>query len=189
MSIASPKLRHPSNRARPGRAGVATLAALLVAACASEPAYAPPTDDEARAAYVRAIRADWIESPPPQPPEGPTAVVPGDTPTEAGRKVGSVMEYESEMNTRAAAPGRIQRFDRIALGECGWAGIDADDIQAAGRGRVEGIGEGYRCAYEVFFDTPTRGRVSAEGAGYFFQREGSYDFGEIEQATFEEVEP
>ena len=170
-------------------AGLPALAALLLAACASEPAYPPPTEDEARAAYVRAIRADWIESPPPQPPEGPTAVVPGDAPAEAGRKVGSVLEYESEMNTRAAAPGRIQRFDTIALGECEWSGIDADDIQPAGRGRVEGIGEGYRCAYEVFFDTPTRGRVSAEGAGYFFQRDGSYDFGEIEQATFEPVEP
>lgn len=177
------------NGAHTRRAGWAALAALLAGACASEPTYAPPTEDEARAAYVRAIRADWIDSPPPRPPEGRTSIAPGDTPSEAGRIVGSVMEYESEMNTRATARSSLESFDRLALGECEWGGIDADDIQPAGRGRVEGIGDGYRCAYEVFHDTATRGLVSAEGAGYFFQRDGGYDFGEVEQATFEPVEP
>ena len=163
-----------------------SLALLLVTACTSEPSYPPPTPDEARAAYVGAIRADWIDSPPPQPPQGPTAIVPGDTPASAGRKAASVLDYESDMNSRAIARTSLESFAKLALGTCEWTSIDASDVKLPARDRVEGVADhGYLCAYEVSHDTATRGRVSAKGSGYFFHHEGSYDFAKIEEANFE----
>ena len=163
------------------------LATLIVGACASEPAYPPPTAGEARQAFVRALRADRIETPLPQPPRQPTAIVPGDTPGEAGRKAASVLEYESEVNSRAIAHVLLASLTSLTLGDCRWTAIDADDVKRVSRPRLDGIAEGYRCAYEAFHHSQERGRVSAEGAGYFFQRDGRYDFAEIEQATFEPV--
>ena len=166
-------------------AGRAALAALLVTACASEPAFAPPTEDEARAAYIRAIRADLIDTPAQRTPAESSAIIPGDTPAEAGRKAGGVLSSEAERNDRAMAQRNIESLGRITLGECEWAAIDPDDIRPYGRERVEGVAQGYRCEYEVFHNTEQRGLVSARGTGYFFHRDGSYDFGQIEQATFE----
>ena len=175
-------------RRRPRAAACAALVISLVTACTSEPTYPPPTADEARAAYVGAIRADWVESPPPQPPQGPTAIVPGDTPGSAGRKAATVLDYESDMNSRAIARGQLQSFAKLVLGECEWTGIDPSDVDLPARDRVEGIADdGYLCGYEVFHDTASRGRVSAKGSGYFFHHEGSYDFARIEEANFEPV--
>lgn len=166
----------------------AVAASLLAAGCASEPAYPPPTGDEAREAYVRAIRADWIDRPAPQPPQGETALVPGDSPDEAGRKVFGVLDYESEMNTRAMAPGLIASLDKVVLGQCEWGGLDAADVKHFARHRIEGaVSEGYGCDYRVFHQTESRGLVSAAGEGYFFHRDGSYDFAKVDEESFEEV--
>src|SRR5688572_13055637 len=154
-------------------AGRALLAALFVTACASEPAYAPPTDDEARTAYVRAIRADLIDTPARRTPAGSTAIVPGDSPAEAGGKAAGVLSSEAERNDRAMAQRNIDSLQRLTLGDCEWASVDADDIRPYGRERAEGVAKGYRCDYEVFHNTEQRGLVSASGTGYFFHRDGS----------------
>jgi hypothetical protein len=164
------------------------LAALLLAGCgaASKPTHPAPTEEEATLAYAHAISADWIDSPPPEPPEGPTAVAPGDTPGEAGRKVGSTMAYASDMETRAMAPGLIESLRKVTVGDCEWTAVDAAKVKAYSAHRVEAEAtDGYLCAYEVFHDTKARGLVSAKGSGYFYRHEESWDFAQIDQANFE----
>jgi hypothetical protein len=153
------------------------LPLLLLAGCGSDPAYPPPTADEAKAAYARAIRADLIDSPPQRTFAGPAAIVPGDTPRSALAKTGGVLNQEAELGDRAIAPGRLASLDKVTVGECAWGSIDPATVRPYGRGRVEGqVGEGFSCDFEVFHDTDTRGLVSARGTGFFFHREGSYDF-------------
>jgi hypothetical protein len=162
------------------------VAFLFLAGCGADPAYPPPVDIEARAAYIRAIRADLIESPPRHTVEGPTNLAPGDTPGAAGRKVGSVWLTEGERNARLDAQRRIASLMRIVVGECSWGSVDPDDVRPTGRDRVEGkVDAGYSCEYEVFHNTATRGQVSAKGRGFFFQRDGSFDFAGSEEGTFE----
>lgn len=161
---------------------------VLLAACGSDPAYPPPTNEEARAAYVRAIRADLIDAPPERRIESPTRLEPGDSPEEAGRKVGSVLLAESEQTSRLEAPRRIAGLSKISVGECSWGSIDPDDIKPHGRERVEGkVSDGYSCDYEVFHNSDVRGLVSAKGTGFFFHRDGSYDFAGSEVSSFERV--
>lgn len=165
------------------------LPALFLAGCGSDPAYPPPTDAEARAAYARSIQADLIDSPPRHTAEGVSGPQPGDTPTEAGRKVGTIMLSESERSARLDAPRLLASLDKVTVGNCSWGSIDPDDIKPHGRARVEGkVEDGYTCEYEVFHDTETRGPVSAKGTAYFFHRDGSYDFAGVEVDSFEPVE-
>jgi hypothetical protein len=164
------------------------LPLLLLPACGSEPTYPPPTNAEAKAAYVRAIRADLIEAPPKYTVEGPANLEAGDSPNEAGRKVGSVLLAESERSARLEARKSIASLTKVTVGECTWGSIEPDDIKPHGRDRVEGkVEDGYSCAYEVFHNTDTRGPVSASGTGFFFHRDGSYDFAGSEEGSFAPV--
>jgi hypothetical protein len=162
-------------------------AAALVGACASEPGYAPPTETEARGAYVRALRADWVDSPPPQRPSQPTAIGPGDAPADAAGKAARALAYESAVESRAIARSQLSSLASLRLGACNWSDIDAGEVKPVAGARLAGVVEGYRCAYRVVHDSAQRGRVGAEGTGYFFQRAGTYDFAEIDQAAFEPV--
>src|SRR5687767_6345301 len=108
------------------------LPLLLLAACGSEPAYPPPTNGEAKAAYVRAIHADLIEAPPKHAIDGPANLEPGDSPNEAGRKVGSVLLAESERNARLEARKRIASLTKVTVGECAWGSIDPGDVERHG---------------------------------------------------------
>ena len=165
------------------------LPLLLVAGCGSDPAYPPPTDAEARAAYARAIQADLIDSPPRHTAEGVSGPEPGDTPAEAGHKVGTILLTESERTARLDAPRLLASLDKVTVGNCSWGSIDPIDIKSHGRARVEGqVEDGYTCDYEVFHDTETRGPVSAKGTAYFFHRDGSYDFAGVEVESFAPVE-
>ena len=163
------------------------LLPLLATACSSEPMYAPPTNSEAQSAYIRAIRADLIESPPRHPAETPAAAD-AERPDQYAARMGRSFAAEAENSSRSNARSRIQSLDRVNVGDCSWGSIDSDDVRPGGRQRVEGAAtEGYSCSYEVFHNSPVRGPVSARGTGYFFHREGSYDFGSVEEASFEEV--
>ena len=175
-----------TSTARPTLWGAVAIVPLLwLTACGSDPAYPPPTDSEALAAYARAIRADLIDSPPEHSADGPTRLEPGDSPDEAGRKVGSALLQESERTARLDAPRILASLSAVTVGECEWDSIDPDEIRPHGRTRVEGkIADGYRCSYQVIHDTAARGRVSASGTGYFFQRDGSYDFAGVEEDSF-----
>lgn len=166
------------------------LAALLLAACgpASKPTHPAPTEEEATLAYAHAISADWIDSPPPEAPEGSSAPEPGDTPGEAGRKVGGAMAYASDMETRAMAPRLIESLRKVTVADCEWTAVNAAKVEAYATHRVEAEAtDGYLCNYEVFHDVKARGPVSAKGKGYFYRHEDVWDFGQIEQASFEPV--
>ena len=168
-------------------ASAALALSALAAACAPEPAYAPPTDEEAAAAVARAVRADLIDAPPRRTVSGPTAIEPGDTPSSAGRKAGGVLGQEAERSDRLAAASRIASLRWVRVSDCRWGRVDAGAVRPYGRDRAEGVGRGWRCAYEEAHDTPTRGLVSAKGQGYFFHREDAYDFGGIEAGSYERV--
>jgi hypothetical protein len=102
--------------------------------------------------------------------------------------VGRVLLAESERSARLEAQKTIASLSRVSVGACAWGPIDPDDVKPSGRARVEGaVRDGYRCAYEVFHNTQTRGRVSAKGTGFFFHRAGSYDFAASEEANFAPV--
>lgn len=167
------------------------LAALLLAACAaaSKATYPPPGDEEAGAAYLHALTADWIESPAPEPPEAASAVGPGDTSGEAGRKVVGTMAYASEMETRAITQRKVGTLRKVTVHDCDWTSVDGKKVKAHSSKRVEAEAtDGYRCAYEVFHETGSRGLVSAKGTGYFYMHEGGWDFAEIDEARFAPVQ-
>jgi hypothetical protein len=163
------------------------MTALLAACGGSEPACPPPTDDEARAAYVRAIRADFIDSPQRHEQVDPGALANGSA-ADVPETMGKSFNAESENSARLNAQQRIDSLGKVTVGECSWGGIDSGNVVPQSRRRIEGrVENGYTCDYEVFHHTPTRGLVSARGSGAFYQRDGRYEFAGIEEANFKEV--
>jgi hypothetical protein len=162
---------------------------MVLSACTSDPAYAPPTNDEAKSAVIAGIHADLIDGPiHNKMPDNP-AVGPGDDPISGMKKVGGSMASLSELNDRADAQSDIDSLLKIEIGVCDWGSVDPDNLQAYGKERlIQGkISEAYTCTYEMYSDTSTRGQVSAKGRGYFYKASGGYFHADIERSSWEEV--
>jgi hypothetical protein len=139
---------------------------------APPPAYAAPTDYEARLAYADALRATLKEpgNPDEGPPEGVEEVY-----VEAMARGARIRRAEAAIANNKTILDSLETLAKAELSGCVWTPLDLED--ATGGADVDPAaypGHAYRCTVKIIHDTAPRGRVEATTDGYFFKNGNSF---------------
>lgn len=136
------------------------------------PAYAAPTDHEARLAYADALRAGLKE--PGNTEEGPPEGV-DEGYIEAMARGGRIGRAKAAIANNKAILSSLESLAKAELNGCGWTALDLDD--ATGGADVDAAtypDHAYRCTVKIIHNTDRRGRVEATTEGYFFKNGNSF---------------
>jgi hypothetical protein len=139
---------------------------------APPPAYAAPTDHEARLAYADALRASLKE--PGNAEEGPPEGVEEDY-VEAMARGARIHRAKAAIANNKNILSSLETLAKAELSGCVWTALDLDD--ATGDADVDPAaypGHAYRCTVKIIHDTHRRGRVEATTDGYFFRNGNSF---------------
>ena len=139
---------------------------------APPPAYAAPTDHEARLAYADALRASLKE--PGNTEEGPPEGV-EEGYIEAMARGARIRRAEAVVANNKTILSSLDTLAKAELSGCVWTALDLDD--ATGGADVNPAaypGHAYRCTVKIVHDTDRRGRVEATTEGYFFKNGHSF---------------
>lgn len=134
---------------------------------APPPAYAAPTDYEARLAYADALRASLKQ--PGNPDEGPPEGV-EEGYIEAMARGGRIRRAEAAIANNKSILSSLETLAKAKLSGCVWTALDLDDATGgADVDRTTYPGHAYRCTVKIIHNTDRRGRVEATTDGYFFK--------------------
>ncbi|MFT4027022.1 MAG: hypothetical protein QM676_09505 [Novosphingobium sp.] len=150
--------------------------------------YAPPTEAEAKAAFVREMKSYLLR---PSSVEKPSATLLDAAVPEVAMAKGAYYAFDSyrDAQDRNTVRGKISSLQRVEVSNCEWETVRWAKVDDQAEARMAGIHFGHFCKCREFHRIASGDMVSRTGSGYFFRDEQGFQFAEFvkDRTAYERV--
>jgi hypothetical protein len=161
---------------------IAILSFASLASCSTpEASYLQPTNEEATQAIKSSIEAEisgWKMSDLGEPGLIENAI---GEPAKNARNYAKAARAFQEIGDLESLKSNLRGLKKIEISSCGWSAIDVEDIKNFKPSPDLRVEYGYKCYFEKFHHSKTRGlQYVYQTIGYFYKNTDSYSYIEIE---------